>query len=891
MNLIVSSGFALEAIPAQMSGNSTVFFCFSWSRKAACARSNPAKSRIGGTFVAMLAAVALTSCGGGATGSASSAIVGQSSPQGSPQSSPTSSGPSSPPVLTGVFPSGTMVGQPEAVIVVAGMNFTSASQVLVDGTVANSSFINASEIGVSLPNIFGVAANHAIQVSNSAGGSNVLTYSVYAQQEGPFQFAGQPSLSTCQNLTGEGTLADVNGDGLSDLITFSPANGSDPAQLTICFGQKDGTFAQPVPAGFALTKGTPTQILTGDFNRDGSIDLLFIYPGSPGSYLVLLNNGSGQFAAGGSGALPGSGFGRGAVGDFNGDGKLDFVIDTGDTLPQPLARLLGNGDGTFGSPTLLGSNAPEKAAAVIAVDLNGDGITDLVYADYLPFSNPPDSLQMHTLLFHSDGSSTDTLTTGVPVLAWSFAVADFNHDGVPDLFVVDATTGYGQVLAGKGDGTFSPLGNPVFASDGFLVTPPFVTGDFDNDGNLDIATRLTLVGPDVILFLWGDGQGNFTGQIIASDQSFFLTTGDVNGDGIPDILEGAGFGYPGIILGRHDRNFPSAKLLLNAPQGILSSGNVFNDGSHDILVSGSGDCTTASGTPGAVYHVLPNGVPAQEGTAPACNSVLVDLDGDGIADLVGVNQNTILIWKGDGNGNFQGPVTEIPTSVSQYIQELVFRDMDGDGYKDIVVAGSILYGKGGLQFDPVPLPPVPYLDPRFLVGDFDGDGLPDILIPGGIFFGEGARAFTPAFSPAPECWSTGYIAYPAVADLNQDGKDDIVCGGSGAGAVDIYAGVGRSGFLYDGELVVPGGVVQSVSIGDFNGDGRPDLAIGMGGPDDVVIFTNIGNGGYEISSYVVGVNPIDSIVGDFNNDGIQDLAFLNYGYDYKAPAVEVLLHK
>ena len=58
-----------------------------------------------------------------------------------------------------------------------------------------------------------------------------------------------------------------------------------------------------------------------------------------------------------------------------------------------------------------------------------------------------------------------------------------------------------------------------------------------------------------------------------------------------------------------------------------------------------------------------------------------------------------------------------------------------------------------------------------------------------------------------------------------------------------------------------------------------------------MLFTNNGNGEYQISSYAIGVSPIQSIVGDFNNDGTPDLAFMNYGYDYKPPAVEVLLHK
>jgi hypothetical protein len=97
------------------------------------------------------------------------------------------------------------------------------------------------------------------------------------------------------------------------------------------------------------------------------------------------------------------------------------------------------------------------------------------------------------MLFHQGGTFTDTLAVGITGPSWSFVVGDFNNDRITDLFVV-AAGGTGQAYLGKGDGTFAAGGNPIAASGDFLVTPPFVAGDFDHDGNMDIVEQYRWVG-------------------------------------------------------------------------------------------------------------------------------------------------------------------------------------------------------------------------------------------------------------------------------------------------------------------------------------------------------------------------------------------------------------
>jgi len=117
-----------------------------------------------------------------------------------------------------------------------------------------------------------------------------------------------------------------------------------------------------------------------------------------------------------------------------------------------------------------------------------------------------------------------------------------------------------------------------------------------------------------------------------------------------------------------------------------------------------------------------------------------------------------------------------------------------------------------------------------------------------------------------------------VADINGDGKDDLVLGDSGPA---IYLSMGRQGFALDQELFVPGyyPTMSTAAIADFNGDGLPDIAVGLLSPEDALIFTNDGTGKYQLTSYAIGVGSLQSIGTDLSHDGKPDLATLDY-YTY-----------
>jgi FG-GAP-like repeat len=248
---------------------------------------------------------------------------------------------------------------------------------------------------------------------------------------------------------------------------------------------------------------------------------------------VLLGNGDGTFQAPVTVSAGVEPFAV-VVGDFNGDGNLDFAVSDYD---RGVYIYLGNGDGTFQAPTLV--NAGVSPIAIAAQDLNGDGKQDLAVAGV----NGAEG-EVSVLLGNGDGTFQSPVSYD---LAWGFpatsiAIGDVNRDGKPDLVV----TGYNpannisflSVLLGNGDGTFgSVIGTPTGGgiNSTYTALPLSVAiANFDTSGKTDVAE---VNGPHIEV-LPGNGNGTFPGALrfTADVTPWALAVADFNGDGKPDIV-------------------------------------------------------------------------------------------------------------------------------------------------------------------------------------------------------------------------------------------------------------------------------------------------------------------------------------------------------------------
>ena len=342
---------------------------------------------------------------------------------------------------------------------------------------------------------------------------------------GDFSAPSNITVSSGEALRGA-TAGDFNRDGRDDLAVFYYATG----EIYVYFGRSDGTFLNPIE----LQTGSPQQLLAvGDFNRDGCLDLASI---GYGAVVILLGDGRGGFSPPRTTYIPGFTIENGAAGDIDGDGRDDVVVVGRVNPADPTGYavvLLAAPDGTLRQG--LYAEAGHRPRSVAIGDLDGDGRADLAVvnqeivggSEFGAFTLVPGL---------GDGTFGLPRTSPLDGPAEGIVAADLNGDGVTDLVIAEWTTtdigtGALAVLSGAGGGAFAPERHLAATRFPSLV----LAHDVDADGALDLVT-VGSGGGDVAV-LRGDGLGGFavreqyaTGASLQS-----LTVGDFDGDGRGEI--------------------------------------------------------------------------------------------------------------------------------------------------------------------------------------------------------------------------------------------------------------------------------------------------------------------------------------------------------------------
>jgi hypothetical protein len=184
-------------------------------------------------------------------------------------------------------------------------------------------------------------------------------------------------------------IGDFNRDSNLDVVVGNLAlSGSTPTYIYTLFGDGKGGFTIAHSERLNYTNTQLDALTVADLNNDGALDLIYNYSATPsaGKYnriVVETNDGSGNFGNATGQRLPFNGYGYQnlLVGDFNRDGKmdvLDLTIMNVTGTPPDSELLLGQGDGTLGSPQYV----PLQMFNGSLIDLNGDGALDIVGPDF-----------------------------------------------------------------------------------------------------------------------------------------------------------------------------------------------------------------------------------------------------------------------------------------------------------------------------------------------------------------------------------------------------------------------------------------------------------------------------------------------------------------------------
>jgi hypothetical protein len=709
-------------------------------------------------------------------------------------------------------------------------------------------------------------------------------------------------------------VADFNGDGKLDYVTANQGSNS----IGIALGNGDGTFKAPASISVACN---PVSVTVGDFNGDGKLDLAVSAPGcSPGTsgVAIFLGNGDGTFTAKGILTSSLSNPFSAVAGDFNGDGKLDLAVVDRGASTDSVFFFMGNGDGTFQAPTSVSLGGLAASNQIVAADFNKDGHLDVAVSEI-------NGSNVVVILGVGNGTFQAPRTIALPAQGWSIAVGDFNGDGVPDLVATSPAIGGVSVFLGRGDGNFTPVNNPATGTlpTTYAAVPgggaqPIAVGDFDKDGKLDLIAGLSGVNSAAcVAVLLGNGDGTFHPEVLfgVADTPQSLGVGDFNGDGHLDWMASTGQinsannGSVTLALGRGDGTFLATEAYVaNVAPGFPAVADFNKDGKLDVVVPNQGASFYSvflGNGDGTLQPAVNVAIPGILSTTAAAG----DFNGDGNQDFVEYNNSgcPTLVWffPGKGDGTFGAGVgSSLGACYALFsTTRLIAADFNGDGKLDLAMtistgtgpAVAIMFGNGDGTFQAPKLTSAPGTRPTWLeVADLNKDGKLDMVVTQyqenaiQIFLGKGDGTFQP-----PTTLATGRLpGFTVLGDFNGDGKLDIFVGNQLDVNAEIYLGNGDGTFLAPSIVnIEPTNSPPSIeAVGDFNLDGHLDVLFGHNDERGTGVSLLLGNGDgtfQSVQNYLASGGSGVAAVGDFNGDGAPDALLVDTGENF----ISILLNQ
>lgn len=685
----------------------------------------------------------------------------------------------------------------------------------------------------------------------------------------------------------DAAVGDLNNDGLVDIVVADTARPI----LTVLPGLGNGRFGDPktlIVSVASSTQTIPFSLLVCELNGDAFPDLV-LATRRPNRLLYYQGGEGLQFKDPVETPLDRMPQDL-EDSDFDADGKREVLLlslpgsAAGDKRTAGIAVYALDAAGRFEmrrEHTLAGASGYAHKA-----DFNGDGQMDVAVQNDANI----------TVFINERGEFRPATSTSPAGWAGMFSHGDFNGDGLEDAAIPCRQSRAVYVLLGKGDGSFRE-GPLVSGSQRF----DWVAGaDLDGNGRWDLITGASDGSSQLTVYLSREGDKfEKTAGFTSIGELSFLETADLTGDGKPDILYMTASPGTAIILQNNGSgilaraqsigSMPAAMKVIDADldkvpdlavinaasdtltifkggreragdfrlgaiPAYMAASDLNGDGRTDVVAAnlGSKDLSVLIGSPDGLF---------EEARTTRVNRLVssiavADFNSDGKPDLALAEpmDGFVQIWAGQGDGTFS-MAAEFPMNMPMV---LATADFNNDAKADLAVASigmsgttlTLLKGRGDVTFNPASTQETSAMVTALAAADLNADGKPDL-----VFLQQYSNGIGVAIGTAdggmktPTITSLMFSASDmAIADYNGDGKLDVAMASDSSGRGLLFRGVGDGTFLVpSGGFGVDGGVI-AVAAGDWNGDGRVDLALADSENGTIALFRNVDVSGYELAA-------------------------------------------
>ncbi len=584
--------------------------------------------------------------------------------------------------------------------------------------------------------------------------------------------------------------------------------------------------------------------------------------------------------------------------DLNNDGHLDALLGTGSTFTSAdSVFLLGNGDGTFGTPVILGSNS-YNVLDLVTLDINNDGYLDVVAAKQLA----NDQIYLN----NGDGTFADGAELPDSDLSSTIIVsADIDNDGDLDL-LTGASSRSSLIYLNNGDGTFL-TGTSMTSS--FSSAGSLVTVDINNDGYIDVLEGNIFNGNNKLYLNNADGTFSEGVDIDTDgDTTRGLLAIDVDNDGDLDVVAGNDEVPNKLYLNNGDATFASAIDLqlateLTETRGLVAE-DLDKDGDIDIVETNY-DEGTATGAINKYYlnngdGTFSSGFDLGTAVNRGDSIAIGDIDNDGDPDVLTGNSDSIhTIFLNNTNHDTSVSTLAVGSMVGTALdntKNVSHADIDNDGDLDLFVANNgqtnkIYLNNGDNTFtNSVDISSDIDKTMSLTLIDIDKDGDIDVLAGND---GQVDKLYLNNTDKNAEEISISFSAGLAISsdenatrslvvlDLNRDGNLDIISGNANQ-VNQIHMNNGNTTFATAVNLSADIQNTKMLTIADMDNDSYPDILAANDGQSNTLYLNNADAtflAGTNIDTVAYSTSGITTV--DLNHDGALDILTANNGAENK----------